>query len=182
MARIRKIQIRNFRSIARLDWFPLPGINCLIGPGDSGKSTILDAIDFCLGARRNLTLSDNDFHQLQLDQPIQISVTLGELDSHLRSMEAYGLYLRGFDFQSGSIEPEPGSGLDTVLTVELTVGDDLDPQWRLVSDRATKLGQSRSLTSLIHDARFRVRSGHLLRLAVLRGRPASLAFVSPHSD
>lgn len=38
------------------------------------------------------------------------------------------------------------------------------------------------LTSLIHDARFRVRSGHLLRLAVLRGRPASLAFVSPHSD
>ena len=39
-----------------------------------------------------------------------------------------------------------------------------------------------ALTSLIHDARFRVRSGHLLRLAVLRGRPASLAFVSPHSD
>lgn len=39
-----------------------------------------------------------------------------------------------------------------------------------------------ALASLIHDARFRVRSGHLLRLAVLRGRPASLAFVSPHSD
>lgn len=38
------------------------------------------------------------------------------------------------------------------------------------------------LASLIHDARFRARSGHLLRLAVLRGRPASLAFVSPHSD
>jgi hypothetical protein len=43
-------------------------------------------------------------------------------------------------------------------------------------------GTVSSLTSLIHDARFRVRSGHLLRLAVLRGRPASLAFVSPHSD
>lgn len=40
----------------------------------------------------------------------------------------------------------------------------------------------RGLASLIHDARFRARSGHLLRLAVLRGRPASLAFVSPHSD
>jgi antirestriction protein ArdC len=39
-----------------------------------------------------------------------------------------------------------------------------------------------TLASLIHDARFRARSGHLLRLAVLRGRPASLAFVSPHSD
>ncbi|EQB32534.1 HK97 family phage prohead protease [Sphingobium ummariense] len=41
---------------------------------------------------------------------------------------------------------------------------------------------ARTLASLIHDARFRARSGHLLRLAVLRGRPASLAFVSPHSD
>lgn len=38
------------------------------------------------------------------------------------------------------------------------------------------------LTSLIHDARFQTRSGHLLPLAVLRGRPASLAFVSPRSD
>lgn len=146
MARIRKIEIRNFRSIARLDWFPCSGINCLIGPGDSGKSTILDAIDFCLGARRNLTFCDDDFHRLQLDQPIQISVTLGELDSHLRSMEAYGLYLRGFNFQSGAIEPEPGSGLDTVLTIELTVGDDLEPQWRLVSERAAALGQSRGLS------------------------------------
>src|SRR3546814_1818958 len=77
MARIRKVEIMNFRSIGRLDWFPLAGINCLIGPGDSGKSTILDAIDFCLGARRNLTFCDDDFHRLQLQQPIQISVTLG---------------------------------------------------------------------------------------------------------
>ncbi|OAN53514.1 ATP-dependent nuclease [Sphingobium sp. TCM1] len=146
MARIRKVEIRNFRSIATLDWFPLAGINCLIGPGDSGKSTILDAIDFCLGARRNLTFCDDDFHRLQLEQPIRIGVTLGELDSHLRSMEAYGLYLRGFNFQTGAIEPEPGSGLDTVLTVELSVGDDLEPQWQLVSERAAALGQSRGLS------------------------------------
>ena len=29
---------------------PAPGINCLIGPGDIGKSTLLDAIDLCMGA------------------------------------------------------------------------------------------------------------------------------------
>ncbi len=43
MPRIRHLAIRNFRSIKALDWSPAPGINCLIGPGDSGKSTILDA-------------------------------------------------------------------------------------------------------------------------------------------
>ncbi|MBB6192553.1 hypothetical protein FHS51_002802, partial [Sphingobium wenxiniae] len=41
--------------------------------------------------------------------------------------------------------------------------------------RNTRYRADYTLTSLIHDARFRVRSGHLLRLAVLRGRPASLA-------
>jgi len=56
MARIRKVEIRNFRSIRALDWLPSPGINCLIGPGDSGKSTILDAIDLCLGARRSVPI------------------------------------------------------------------------------------------------------------------------------
>ena len=38
MARIRKIEIANFRGIQLLAWCPTPGINCLIGPGDSGKS------------------------------------------------------------------------------------------------------------------------------------------------
>jgi hypothetical protein len=44
MARIRKIEIQNFRGIKELVWLPSAGINCLIGPGDSGKSSILDAI------------------------------------------------------------------------------------------------------------------------------------------
>lgn len=125
MARIRKIEISNFRAIWWLSWFPSDGINCLIGPGDSGKSTILEAIDLCLGARRSLTFCDDDFHRLQLTQPIKITITLGELDSHLRSMETYGLYLRGFNRDTGAIETEPGTGLDTVLTIELSVRDDL---------------------------------------------------------
>ncbi len=50
MAQIRHIAISNFRCIEKLDWFPASGINCLIGPGDAGKSSILDAIDYCLGA------------------------------------------------------------------------------------------------------------------------------------
>nr|WP_290371002.1 AAA family ATPase [Pseudomonas mediterranea] len=64
MARIRRFQIQNFRSIQNLDWTPSPGFNCLIGPGDSGKSSILDAINLCLGARRNAPFGDTDFYHL----------------------------------------------------------------------------------------------------------------------
>ena len=58
MARIRVVEISNFRAIKELKWLPDAGINCLIGPGDSGKSSILEAIDLCLGARRSVTFSD----------------------------------------------------------------------------------------------------------------------------
>jgi putative ATP-dependent endonuclease of the OLD family len=60
VARLRKVQISRFRSIKSLTWLPSPGLNCLIGPGDSGKSTVLDAIDLCLGARRTIQFTDAD--------------------------------------------------------------------------------------------------------------------------
>lgn len=75
MVRVCKVEIRNFRSIRLLTWQPSPGLNCLIGPGDSGKTTILDAIDLCLGARRNVSFSDTDFFGLDVSQPISITLT-----------------------------------------------------------------------------------------------------------
>lgn len=126
-------------------WGPTAGINCLIGPGDSGKSSILEAIDFCLGARRNIQFTDTDFHGLDVEMPITISVTLGELDEGLKNFDAYGMYLRSFDEESGSIEDEPEKDAETVLTVRLTVSSDLEPVWSLVSERATTQGMSRNL-------------------------------------
>lgn len=146
MARIRKIEIENFRGIKTFSWRPSPGLNCLIGPGDSGKSSILDAIDFCLGARRNIQFTDADFHRLDIETPIGISVTLGELDDGLKNLDAYGMYVRGFDTQSGKIEDEPENDAETVLTVRLTVASDLEPSWSLVSERAEAQGQTRNLS------------------------------------
>jgi putative ATP-dependent endonuclease of OLD family len=136
MARIRAIRIDRFRGINQLVWFPRPGLNCLIGPGDSGKSSILDAVDLCLGARRNIEFSDADFYRMDVAAPIEIVVTIGDLDDGLKNLEAYGTYLRGFDVLSETIEDEPERELETVLSLKLTVASDLEPSWSLVSDRA----------------------------------------------
>ena len=146
MARVRHVRVENFRCIRYLDWFPARGINCLIGPGDSGKSSILDALDFCLVARRSLSITDADFYGLDVSKPITITVTLGELDDSLKSIETYGNFLRGFYDFIDRIEDEPAAGAEMVLTLRLTVGSDLDPVWTLVSDRAEAAGQSRFLT------------------------------------
>lgn len=140
MARIRKMEIRNFRSIQSLDWFPSSGMNCLVGPGDSGKSTVLDAIDLCLGARRSAAFGDTDFYNLDVTAPISITLTLGDLSDALKNIGDYGDYLRGFHPTTGKIEDEPGNGLETVLTLRLTVDSDLEPVWQLVSERAEQAG------------------------------------------
>lgn len=145
VARIRQIEIKNFRGIAELLWDPAPGINCLIGPGDSGKSTILDAIDLCLGARRNAQFTDADFHNLDVNNPISISVTIGELSDALKTMDAYGLYLCGYIDILGMLEDEPSTTNETALTLNLTVASDLEPSWTLVSKRAAAQGLSRNL-------------------------------------
>lgn len=145
MTRIRHLAIRNFRSIQALDWTPSNGVNCLIGPGDSGKSTILDAIDLCLGARRSAPFGDTDFFNLDVTEAIVIAVTLGVLPDALKDIDVYGEFLRGFDLGTGLLEDEPRAGLETVLTLKLVVEADLDPSWTLHSDRATHQQLERSL-------------------------------------
>ena len=145
MARIRRLEIRNFRSIQALDWVPSAGINCLVGPGDSGKSSILDAIDLCLGARRSAPFGDADFHGLDVRRPIVISLTLGALPDTMLNLEIYGDFLRSYDVATGQVEDEPRAGTETVLTLCLTVSGDLEPIWSLYSQRAEQQGLERGL-------------------------------------
>jgi uncharacterized protein DUF2813 len=146
MARIRRVEIANFRGIKRLAWLPSNGINCLIGPGDSCKSTVLEAIDLCLGARRSPIFTDADFNSLDATTPIIVSLTIGELDDSVKSLDNYGMFLRGFEAAMGNVEDEPDAHLETVVTLTLSVGADLDPQWTLESDRARAAGITRNLT------------------------------------
>ena len=137
MPKIRHIEIKNFRSIKDFFWLPSPGINCLIGPGDSGKTTILDAIDACLSVKKSIDFSDADFHELNVERPIIIRVTLGDLPDHLMDLDAYGEVLRGFSDEQQTIEDEPRDGLEIVLTMELRITADLEAKRTLYSERTS---------------------------------------------
>lgn len=135
MAKIRHLEVQNFRGIKHLDWVPNDGINCLIGPGDSGKTSVLDAIEACMSVRRTMEFSDADFFAMDVSNPIIIRATVGALPDHLKDLDTFGDVLRGFDAASGTVEDEPGVGLEVVLTFQLMVGDDLDPKRALYSKR-----------------------------------------------
>lgn len=134
--KIRQIKINNFRGIKTLDWsLPAGNILCLIGKGDSSKSTIIDAIRYAFYPQWNLSLSDSDFYQCKTDDPIVIEVSIGELIDEFCSLSKYGQYLRGWDTTKLILSDEPDDHLEKILTIQLTIGGDLEPKWRTVCDR-----------------------------------------------
>jgi len=58
---IRKLSIRRFRGIETLDWRPAPAINLILGGGDAGKTTVLEAINLLISASNTVTLSEIDY-------------------------------------------------------------------------------------------------------------------------
>jgi predicted ATPase len=166
LSQVRHIHIKNFRAIKELKWLPKPGLNCLIGPGDSGKSTILDAIDLALGARRSYPFTDADFFELNTATPIEILITLGALNDQLKNIEVYGMFLRSFNPASGRITDEPQANEEIVLSLKLTVGADLDADWLLYSERSQSEGTERRLPwkhrELVTPARLGVASNQHL--------------------
>ena len=89
--KIRKIEVDRFRGIQKLDWDVRDYFICLVGPCESTKSTILDAIDLALSTRWNVQFDDTDLHHGNTDQPT-IKITIGEIPDEIKSDEKYGLF------------------------------------------------------------------------------------------
>ena len=131
--RIRHISIRNFRGIRELDWaVPNKTFFCLIGRGDSTKSTILEALRRAFYPQWNLAFDDADFFQCAPANAIRVEVILGDIPDQFRDLENYGHHLCGWNPQTLIQRDEPGDGLEDALRIRLAVGNDLEPSWRVI--------------------------------------------------
>jgi len=134
--RVGRLQVTNFRGISQLDWWPAGTVLCcLIGHGDSTKSTVLDAIEAALSSRW-FSFTESDFYRCDTTKSICIEVTIGELSKALLSDERYGLYIRGWG-TDGQIHDEPEDGDEPVLTVRLSVDATMEPVWEIINERAS---------------------------------------------
>lgn len=134
--KVRKLSIKNFRGISQLVWNPPDqNIVCLIGCGDSGKTTILEALRLGFHPQWNLAFNDSDFYLCKTEDPIQLEFVIGDLPDEFCSDQKYGAHLQGWDLKNALLHDEPEDTDETVLSVRLTVMRDLEPKWKIITAR-----------------------------------------------
>ncbi|EKU97770.1 hypothetical protein Lepto7375DRAFT_7010 [Leptolyngbya sp. PCC 7375] len=136
MAKIHSLKISNFRGVREFEQiFGDSAFICIIGRGDSGKTTILDAISYVLSPHWNLSVLDTDFYDCNVDESIEIEASVYDLPTSLIREDKYGLYIRGLNPEDYSIHDEIQDEHEALLSVKLCVSRDLEPVWYVVNSR-----------------------------------------------
>ncbi|PYY31521.1 hypothetical protein DEI89_16990 [Curtobacterium sp. MCBD17_030] len=131
--RLRTLHVENFRGIKTADLDLSAPFIALIGPGDSTKTTILDAIGLVLTPRYNVTFTDADFHRADTASPIVIEAVVADLPDSLVDERAHGKNRSGIRPDNTlTHDPVDEDGVVECLIIRLTVDADLEPVWEVV--------------------------------------------------
>jgi putative ATP-dependent endonuclease of the OLD family len=73
---IYHLSIQRFRGVKDLSWTPTKGVNIILGGGDVGKTTILDAVGLLLSPTNPTTVSDTDYRGRNIEAGFVIEAIL----------------------------------------------------------------------------------------------------------
>ncbi|WP_409461268.1 ATP-dependent nuclease [Stenotrophomonas maltophilia] len=125
--RIKSVRIKNFRSFED-QLITLDSYTCLLGPNGAGKSTLLSALNVFFCEDSNATpvdsLAAEDFHQKQIGEPVEITVTFHELSP--RAQEALKDYYRNGELVVSAIarfEDEKGRAVVEQAGSRMAIAD-----------------------------------------------------------
>lgn len=126
---IAELEIKNFRGIKNFkESFYGHNLVCLIGRGDSGKSTILEAISYVLSPTWSIPINDNDFYNGDTSAPILISATITVPDDFILESK-FGTHLRSYNPTDKTIHNDMPDSYIRVITIQLEIDQDLEPKW-----------------------------------------------------
>lgn len=80
---ILRLELHRFRRFEHLRWHPGNGINCLVGPGDGGKTSLLDAIALLFSPAPGRPAVERDYHRRDVESGFEIAAVLGGLSDQL---------------------------------------------------------------------------------------------------
>jgi putative ATP-dependent endonuclease of OLD family len=147
---IRRLRIERFRGIEKLEWCPASGLNVIVGPGDSCKSTILEAIGALLSPAPNMNISEFDYYRREIDKGFEIEAVLAVGDASILRTDKFPLPpLRGWHEGQLTDLPDEG-GAEAVMVCRLTGTPDQEAIYEIVgADEETRVPFSRALRQRI---------------------------------
>lgn len=167
------LSVKHFRGIRSLEWSPPAGAVCLVGRGDSGKTTLLEAIELALFPRW-FQFVESDFFGNSTADAIEIEVTVIGVPAQLLTQDKFGLEQRGWT-ADGEIRDEPEDDDEPALTIRLRVDDALEPTWHVASERNQ---EGRTISARDRDALGVARIGDDVERQLSWVRGSSLAHVT----
>jgi putative ATP-dependent endonuclease of OLD family len=81
IAWIRKLTIQRFRGIQAMTWRPAEGMNVILGGGDVGKTTVLEAITLLLSPSNTAVISEADYWARDSTQDFVIEAVMTLTDA-----------------------------------------------------------------------------------------------------
>ncbi|MAW60671.1 MAG: OLD family endonuclease [Planctomycetes bacterium] len=147
---IRKLTIKRFRGIEKLDWLPSPGQNLILGGGDVGKTTVLDAIGLLLSPYDSIAVTDLDYWARGVSEGFEICGVFVLPPGSGRYQQANQYWPWEWDGNAlrvpGEKDQEAALGREGISEaahlLRVTGGPDLDLTWEVVQPNgdAQRLG------------------------------------------
>lgn len=131
---ILKLAIRNFRGVQELDWLPSAGMNFILGGGDSGKTTVLEAVDLLFSPSTAFNVSETDYWMRETATifTVEAVVRLGaEIDINTQPSMAYPWHWDGKEAVVPNNIEENGEN-DEVYRFRFTANDQQETSWEIV--------------------------------------------------
>jgi putative ATP-dependent endonuclease of the OLD family len=129
---IRRLDIKRFRGVRSLSWRPKPRLNIIVGAADGGKSTVLEAIALLFSVAPNLSLSEFDYHNRDVDAGFSIEAVLSVGDGGFLKEEGFPAPpLQGW--LHGKLTDLPDEdGAEAVLVCRLTGTPDQEMRYEII--------------------------------------------------
>jgi putative ATP-dependent endonuclease of OLD family len=133
--RVEKLTINNFRGIQSLIWKPNPNFNVIVGGGDNGKTTILEALALLFSPSNALVLSESDYWLNKTDQEFCIEAVVYLPDTEALANQAKFIWPWEWDGNDAVLLPleEQADGIQTpVYKFRVRATSDLELIWEIV--------------------------------------------------
>lgn len=137
--RIYQLEIKGFRGIKEGVFNFTTPLVCLIGHGDTTKTTILDAIEYILSPNWFIPIDDSDFTNCD-PSIIEMIATIGPVPDEFMSDSKYGQYLRKWNIHDKKLfdddvdEFKKDDGSIYVLSIKISIDKNLTPEWFVITD------------------------------------------------